>query len=146
METRRNKRIKKDEAAMFDYLVKHATPRGFTLGKGRPHDRRTVQSLIDHRSIKPIFIKTDELQNEYATIGQEDENGLALFNFHGSVTGALHYGVPVRQFGPDDYEKDSLGSAMQNGIDTAWELYPNDETRREWMQWAIAVDTLLMNE
>ena len=136
-------KLKADQQRVMDYLHRHSgDARGMALGKGKPHDRRTLQSLIDCNRILPIFRKDDPLHDEFAIREVEDCNGLALFRDNGHVIGATHYDVPVRRFSDEDYAKDESGDALQNGIDTAWELYPYDEDRREWMQWAIAQSTL----
>lgn len=139
------KKLTKDQQRWLDHIKEHWTPRGMTLGRGRPHDRRVVQSLIDKRLIKPIKKKPDVLQEDFAIREKEDRNGLAMFfDEYGTVWGADHYDVEIRPFDEKDYESENSDSSLQNGIDTAWEKYPDDKLRREWMQWAIARSTLAM--
>jgi len=134
--------LKKDQQLWLEWLRQHGSPHGMTLGRGRPHDRRTIQTLINAYLIVPIFLR-DPLVNEYAVRGQEDGHGLALLTTpDGQVCGATHYGQRVRRFSPADYASDIAGEALQNGIDTSLELYPEDDVRREWIQWAIARSTL----
>ena len=141
-------KLKRDQQRWMEHLQQHGTPRGMTLGRGKPHDRRTLQTLIDLYLIKPVFGRSDILQDEYAVRGEEDSNGLALLVCPntGCVTGATHYGCRVRPFDESDYDRDESGSALQNGIDTARECYRDDEVRREWMQWATARSTLAMQD
>jgi hypothetical protein len=141
-------KLKRDQVRWLDWIREHGTPHGMTLGRGRPHDRRVIQSLIDLYWLKPIFPRPDVLQNEYAVRGEEDQYGLALLVCRDLdiVAGATHYGVRVQRFSDDDYSRDPEGSALQNGEDTAWEYYPDDEIRREWMCWAVARSTLAMND
>ena len=144
------RQLKRDQRRWLDYISEHFTARGMTLGRGRPHDRRVIRSLIDAYWIRPITVCLDELQHEYSVKQEEDQHGIALqISKHGTVFGATHCGVPVREFDDDDYAADSEGSCLQNGIDTAWECYPDDgeySRRREFMQWAVARSTLSMRD
>lgn len=40
--------------AMLGYITQHGTSRGFTLGRGRPHDAKVIQKLIDKGLIVPV--------------------------------------------------------------------------------------------
>ena len=133
---------------MLDHIAAYGTPRGMKLGRGRPNDLRVLKQLVDGHHIKMTSRSAkDPLQADYAVRGPEDKHGLALFvDIYGTVWGAVHYGVLVRPFDESDYHSDLEGSAMQNGEDTAWECYPNDPVRREWMAWAIARSSLEMND
>lgn len=132
------------QQAYLDHIRTHGTPRGLTLGRGRPTDRKVVQSLIDAGFVMPVFSRDDVMQDTYAIRGDEDANGLALYEEDGVVVAASHYGVLVRPFSNAEYRLAESGPAIQNGSDTARELYPNDEVRREWMMWAAARSTLAM--
>lgn len=127
-------KLKKDQLRIVEHLHEHGSIRGFTLRRGRPHDRRVLQSLIDAYFVKPVFNRSEILQDEYAIRGDEDKHGIALLvtPIGKTVCGATHYGVRVRPFSDEDYARGKHGSARQNGIDTAWECYPDDEVRREW--------------
>ena len=139
-------KLKKDQQRWLQWISEHGTPRGMTLGRGRPHDQRIVQSLIDANMIDPVFSSRGLMVNEYAVRGEEDSNGLALFMWGDTCTGATHWGCRVKPFGSDEYGLDESGEPMQNGIDTAWATYPHNEFRRDWFCHAIAQATLAMHD
>ena len=135
------KRIRKDQRRWLDWIKEKGTPRGFTLGKGRPHDRRIIQSLIDSfliRSVSPCEI----LQGYYGVRGTEDGNGIALISYEGTTFAATYHGELIRKFNDEDHAHEMGRSAYQNGFDTASEYYKQDDERHYWMWQAIAVSTL----
>lgn len=147
-------KLKADQRRWLEWIREHGTSRGMTLGKGRPHDRRTIHSLIDGFQILPIRDGEDETNMDFAVIGAEDKHGLALMVHAatGVVFGAAWYGIPVRPFSGEDWNREEAGDAWQNGTDTAWECYPDDPDsddphylyRRQWMESAAARSTLAM--
>jgi len=140
------KKLKKDEQLWLDWIKENNNARGMTLGKGRPHDNRVIQSLIAKNIIMPIYGRPELTSDEYAILGDEDENGLAMFVDHcdNSVVGACYYGLRVDRIKDEDYLKNGFDSAHENGIETAREFYPNDFERCYWMEQAITKSAMAM--
>jgi len=130
-------KLKKAERTMLDHIRTHGTPRGITLGRGRPNDRRVVVSLISKGLIWPMHEGRPEEQNEYAARGDEDANGLALIEYDGTVVGATWDGVRVNPLSDVEQAHTAAYPAKCYGEKAAAVLYPSDAIRREW--YAVAM-------
>lgn len=139
-------KLKADEKRWIRILKENGgSARGATLGKGRPHDQRTLASLIKKNQILPVHKGRPEYNNDFSIIGEEDEYKLALFEWEGIVIGAVDFGVPVKPFTDEDYSTYEFASdAMENGFHTALERYDREDPRFDWCAWSYGRATLEM--
>ena len=63
------------QKVLLDYIAEYGNVHGITLGRGRPHDQRIIQKLVDRGLIVPIFGSTTEfdLVSQATSVGSDGD-------------------------------------------------------------------------
>ncbi len=135
---KRNK-LTKDETAFLKHIVEYGSGRGLTIGKGRPHDNRVIESLIaKHRIIGHRWEAHQPNNTRYfEVLSEQDDNG-----FRFSESYVMHHSRVVRIEDWDAIpESPAKMSASQNGYDTAIENGYKDHQHFDAIALAFAIST-----
>lgn len=121
-------KLTRPETVFLDHIAKYGSARGITLGRGRPNDRRVIESLLAKKAIvKYLSDGQDAIQADYGIVGPEDKNGIAIVTQFGDRIDVLRFGCGVSDWWKENAGDESAMSAWQNGHDTAIECGFNPE-------------------